>query len=95
LICFTQLAPFYHAQTHKEKKLKMFSIKELVESNCLKSVPSNYFCLKNPEDSILYYEADNIPTIDFSQLTSSNLNERSKGIQQLGNACRDWGFFKV
>ncbi|KAG4954812.1 hypothetical protein JHK87_040406 [Glycine soja] len=73
----------------------MFSIKELVESNCLKSVPSNYFCLKNPEDSILYYEADNIPTIDFSQLTSSNLNERSKGIQQLGNACRDWGFFKL
>ncbi|KAK7385347.1 hypothetical protein VNO78_31063 [Psophocarpus tetragonolobus] len=70
----------------------MSSVKELVESNSLKSVPSNYVCIKNPEDSI-FYETENIPTINFSQLTSSNPNERSKAIQQLGEACRDWGFF--
>ncbi|TKY56295.1 2-oxoglutarate/Fe(II)-dependent dioxygenase [Spatholobus suberectus] len=72
----------------------MFSVKELVESNSLRSVPFNYICLKNPEDSILY-ETENIPTIDFSQLTSSNPSERSKAIQQLGDACRDWGFFML
>lgn len=73
----------------------MSSVKELVESKCLSSVPSNYICLENPEDSILNYETDNIPTIDFSQLTSSNPSVRSKAIKQLGDACRDWGFFMV
>ncbi|TKY56296.1 Leucoanthocyanidin dioxygenase [Spatholobus suberectus] len=72
----------------------MFSVKELVESNCLRSVPSDYICLKNPEESILY-ETENISTIDFSELTSSNPDERSKAIQQLGDACRDWGFFML
>jgi len=43
----------------------------------------------------MLHETENIPTIDFSQLTSSNPNERSKAIQQLGDACRDWGFFMV
>lgn len=73
----------------------MSSVKELVESKCLSSVPSNYICLENPEDSILNYETDNIPTIDFSQLTSSNPSVRSKAIKQLGDACRDWGFFML
>ncbi|ESW13222.1 hypothetical protein PHAVU_008G178100 [Phaseolus vulgaris] len=72
----------------------MVSVKELVESNCMRLVPSNYISLKSPEDSMLY-ETENIPTIDFSQLTSSNPIERSKAIQQLGDACRDWGFFML
>ncbi|KAK7321241.1 hypothetical protein VNO77_31685 [Canavalia gladiata] len=72
----------------------MFSLKDLVESNCLKSVPSNYIFLKNPEDSLLH-ETENIPIIDYSQLTSSNPNQRSKAIQQLGDACRQWGFFML
>lgn len=73
----------------------MFSVKELVESSTMKSVPSNYICHKTPEDFMLNYETENIPTIDFLQLTSSNPNERSNAIQQLGDACRDWGFFMV
>ncbi|KAL2317665.1 hypothetical protein Fmac_031541 [Flemingia macrophylla] len=73
----------------------MVSVKELVELKCLRSIPLNYVCLKNSEDSILYSENENIPTIDFSQLTSSNLNERFNAIQQLGDACRDWGFFML
>lgn len=72
----------------------MLSVKELVESSSVRSVPSNYINLKSPEDSMVY-ETENIPTIDFSQLTSSNPLERSKAIQQLGDACRDWGFFMV
>ncbi|KAK7275808.1 hypothetical protein RIF29_16932 [Crotalaria pallida] len=74
----------------------MFTVKGLVESNCLRSIPSKYMCLKKPEDSILQETDENIiPTIDFSQLTSANPNERSKAIQQLGDACRDWGFFML
>ncbi|XP_061362139.1 2-oxoglutarate-dependent dioxygenase 19-like [Gastrolobium bilobum] len=72
----------------------MLSVKGLVDSNCPSSIPSNYLCLKNPDDSILY-ETENIPIIDFSQLNSSNPNERSKEIQKLGDACRDWGFFML
>ncbi|XP_027939109.1 protein DMR6-LIKE OXYGENASE 1-like [Vigna unguiculata] len=73
----------------------MFSVKELVESSSMKSVPSNYVCHKTPEDNLLNYETESIPTIDFLQLTSSNPIERSKAIQQLGDACRDWGFFML
>ncbi|KAL2317666.1 hypothetical protein Fmac_031542 [Flemingia macrophylla] len=71
----------------------MFSVKELVESNCLRSVPLNYICLENSKDSTLYSENENVPIIDLSQLTSFNSDERSNTIQQLGDACRDWGFF--
>lgn len=73
----------------------MFSVKGLVESNCLRSIPSNYICGHKDEDHTILYETENIPTIDFSQLTSPNPYERSKAIQKLGDACRDWGFFVV
>ncbi|KAJ1396087.1 Oxoglutarate/iron-dependent dioxygenase [Sesbania bispinosa] len=72
----------------------MFTVKGLVESSCLRSIPSNYISHKSPNDSLLH-ETHNIPTIDFSQLTSSNPSERSKATQQLGDACRDWGFFML
>ncbi|KAK7321235.1 hypothetical protein VNO77_31672 [Canavalia gladiata] len=81
-------------QNHLRGLKKMFSLKDLVESNCMRSVPSNYIFLKNPEDALLL-ETENIPIIDYSQLTSSNPNERFKAIQQLGDACRDWGFFML
>lgn len=74
----------------------MFSVKRLVESNNLSSIPSNYICQTNIQDySIVLNETEIIPTIDFSQLISSNPMERSMAIQKLGNACRDWGFFMV
>ncbi|CAL5189452.1 unnamed protein product [Lathyrus oleraceus] len=75
----------------------MLSLKCLVESNSLKSIPSKYICLnKNEEhDSILLNETENVPTIDFSQLISADLNVRSMAIQKLGDACRDWGFFML
>jgi hypothetical protein len=75
----------------------MFSVKRLVESNSLKTIPSNYICqYKNQDDDSMLNETENIPTIDFSKLiSSSNSNDRSKEIQKLGDACRDWGFFMV
>ncbi|WJX28445.1 hypothetical protein P8452_17163 [Trifolium repens] len=75
----------------------MFSVKRLVESNSLKTIPSNYICqYKNQDDDSMLNETENIPTIDFSKLiSSSNSNDRSKEIQKLGDACRDWGFFML
>ncbi|XP_004490402.1 2-oxoglutarate-dependent dioxygenase 19-like [Cicer arietinum] len=75
----------------------MFSLKRFVESNSLRSIPSNYICQKNEDDdSMLYlYDAQNIPIIDLSNLISSHLDDRFNEIQKLGDACRDWGFFML
>lgn len=73
----------------------MSTVKGLVESNCMRSIPSKYMFLKNPDEDSILHETGNIPTIDFSQLISANSSERSKAIQQLGEACRDWGFFML
>lgn len=72
----------------------MFSVKELVESGSLKSVPPNHVFAKSSSDYICS-EAETIPTIDFSLLTSGTPDQRSKAIQDIGNACREWGFFMV
>ncbi|MED6197774.1 hypothetical protein PIB30_059840 [Stylosanthes scabra] len=80
------------------------SVKKLAESSIssvVESIPSEYVYGKNNsnEDSIILgdEEAQNttIPTIDFSQLISSNPVDRSKAIQQLGYACSHWGFFML
>ncbi|KAJ7958959.1 putative 2-oxoglutarate and Fe(II)-dependent oxygenase superfamily protein [Quillaja saponaria] len=72
----------------------MFStVKGLVESNNFTSLPPIYVFPKKPEDSMLS-TAETVPIIDFSLLTSANdPDQRCKAIQDLGNACRDWGFF--
>ncbi|CAL0317848.1 unnamed protein product [Lupinus luteus] len=72
----------------------MFSVKGLVESNDLRSVPSKYIWPTNPEDHILH-KTENVPIIDFAQLISSNPSEQSMAVQKLGDACRDWGFFML
>lgn len=37
-----------------------------------------------------------VPTIDISALRASNdVSEKSKVIQQIGDACEQWGFFYV
>ncbi|KAI3803161.1 hypothetical protein L1987_31310 [Smallanthus sonchifolius] len=38
---------------------------------------------------------DSIPIIDYSLLTSSSANERSKAVQDIGKACEDWGCFML
>ncbi|OMO63555.1 Oxoglutarate/iron-dependent dioxygenase [Corchorus olitorius] len=46
-------------------------------------------------DEAISAEDGTLPTIDFSLLISTNPEERSKAIQDLGRACQDWGFFML
>ncbi|KAE8687720.1 putative 2-oxoglutarate and Fe(II)-dependent oxygenase superfamily protein [Hibiscus syriacus] len=74
---------------------KLTSVKALAESLHLSSIPSSYTFPKHANDEAYSGTTESIPIIDFSLLTSSNPVERSKMIQELGNACQDWGFFMV
>ncbi|KAK6277788.1 hypothetical protein POUND7_018111 [Theobroma cacao] len=73
----------------------MFSVKQLVESGCLTSVPPKYVFKNTESDDCMVTELEAIPAIDFSLLTSGNPDERSKVINELRNACQEWGFFMV
>lgn len=72
----------------------MSSVKELIETSCLTSIPSKYVLPPDPHD-IIVSEAEVIPTIDLSLFTSGTPDQRSNVIQELGHACREWGFFMV
>ncbi|GLT97972.1 hypothetical protein SLE2022_155110 [Rubroshorea leprosula] len=74
---------------------KMTSVKKLAESPGLTSIPPVYTFPSNPQDEASSESEETIPTIDFSLLTSSDPNQRSKMIQELGKACQEWGFFMV
>lgn len=76
---------------------KISSVKQLVESGCVKSVPLPYVFPRNHDynNAIVSDEEEEIPIIDFSLLASGNPDQRSKVIKDLGNACREWGFFMV
>ncbi|GAY41546.1 hypothetical protein CUMW_060320 [Citrus unshiu] len=73
----------------------MFCVKGLSESGRLTSVPSKYFFEKDLNDDCINSEAETIPIIDFSMLTSGSPEQRYKTIQAIGNACLKWGFFEV
>ncbi|KAK1288527.1 Thebaine 6-O-demethylase [Acorus calamus] len=68
------------------------TVKELVDSTTLSSVPSDYIVDGFDADSAVQ---DQIPTIDFSLLTSGDPLQRSDAVRELGRACEDWGFFMV
>ncbi|XP_057974539.1 2-oxoglutarate-dependent dioxygenase 19-like [Malania oleifera] len=71
-------------------------VKGLVESGCLTSIPSKYVFPRKSGDDSMFSEAEAIiPTIDLSLLTGGTPYQRSKVIQDLANACLDWGFFMV
>ncbi|XVE50666.1 hypothetical protein DITRI_Ditri01bG0181600 [Diplodiscus trichospermus] len=61
----------------------------------LSSIPTNYTFLADFNDEAPSDKHESIPTIDFSLLTSTVPDERSKALQDLGKACLEWGFFKV
>lgn len=79
---------------------KVGCVKHLAESNTGTSIPSNYiyssskYSSSEDEDTELVIKAE-IPTIDFSLLTSSSPDQRSRIVQELEKACQDWGFFMV
>ncbi|XP_028771658.1 protein DMR6-LIKE OXYGENASE 2 [Neltuma alba] len=71
---------------------KAVTVKSLSESG-LNSIPSS-FASKNLHDfSVLDSSEDAIPIIDFSLLCSGNPKQRCKAIQDLGQACEEWGCF--
>ncbi|EEF48570.1 2-oxoglutarate-dependent dioxygenase 19 [Ricinus communis] len=72
----------------------MFSVKGLLDSGCLDNVPSKY-AYKRKSDECISFDEETIPIIDFSLLTSGTPEEHSKVIQDIGNACQEWGFFMV
>ncbi|KAK4563907.1 hypothetical protein RGQ29_006119 [Quercus rubra] len=77
---------------------KIKYIKKVAESPGLTSVPASYAFTPSPSPSdqaVSEDPEDSIPVIDFSLLTSGTPDQRSQLIQQLGQACKDWGFFKV
>ena len=54
--------------------------------------------IQEPEHKprISYIEGEGIPVIDLSPLHSSNKVSNFEGpVKEIGNACKDWGFFQV
>lgn len=73
-------------------------VRKLSESpDYLNSIPLNYayYTDTTTGQTAASDPGDSIPTIDLSLLTSSNPDQRSKAIQDLGKACEEWGFFMV
>ncbi|OMO96488.1 putative 2-oxoglutarate/Fe(II)-dependent dioxygenase-like protein [Corchorus capsularis] len=80
----------------------MLFVKELVESaGRLTRVPSKYVFETTKSDDYVVVdpvsepEAIKIPIIDYSLLTSGNPDQRSQVINELRNACLEWGFFMM
>ncbi|XP_024020875.1 protein DMR6-LIKE OXYGENASE 2 isoform X1 [Morus notabilis] len=76
----------------------MISIKSLAESPELTSIPASYTFTSNPNEYPALLPADpevNVPIIDLALLTFGTSDQRSKVINELGNACENWGFFIV
>lgn len=73
----------------------MLSVKAQVESGFLTFVPEKYHAFDKSSSDYISSEVEMIPTIDVSLLTSGTPDQRSQVIQDIGNACRDWGFFMV
>ncbi|KAL3538685.1 hypothetical protein ACH5RR_002051 [Cinchona calisaya] len=73
----------------------MPSVKTLVQSRDLKSLPSDYAHFSNSDKSTVAGPEDSLPVIDFSLLSSTNPDERAKVIEDLRKACEEWGFFML
>ncbi|KAL5705444.1 hypothetical protein ACHQM5_023745 [Ranunculus cassubicifolius] len=73
----------------------MRCVKDLAESNTLTSIPANYTYYNDADDDTIEAVEEQIPTIDFSLLTSASPDQRSKTVQELAKACQEWGFFMV
>ncbi|KAI4338196.1 hypothetical protein L6164_016540 [Bauhinia variegata] len=72
----------------------ILSIKDFAESARLTTIPSSYNFIVDPKDREVADELKaQIPVIDFSLLTSDDPELHAKGVQDLGKACEEWGFF--
>ena len=74
------------------------SVKALAESNVVPQIPSFYHTLIDSVDgreNVGHELAPLIPIIDFSLLTSTDPQIHTAAVSQIGQACKDWGFFIV
>jgi len=73
----------------------MKGVKHLADSGALNSVPNKYVFPQHSRPSAAEIaEGESIPIIDVSGLDKTPA-ERHEAIKNLGQACRDWGFFQV
>ncbi|XP_002265816.1 2-oxoglutarate-dependent dioxygenase 19 isoform X1 [Vitis vinifera] len=70
-------------------------VKSLSESSALTSIPSTYTFTTDPNQLLAFEPQHSIPIIDFSLLTSGDPDQRSRAIQDLDQACLEWGFFML
>lgn len=69
------------------------SIKHFTRSQTLPSIPNHYKLPTQLDPNII--SSATIPTVDISVLTSGSTVQRSQAVRELGEACRNWGFFQV
>ncbi|XP_011071218.1 protein DMR6-LIKE OXYGENASE 1-like [Sesamum indicum] len=65
------------------------ALKDLANSANLKAVPSKFNFIN--ESTAL--PCDSLPVIDFSAITAEDPDRRSQAINDLSNACQEWGLF--
>uniref|UniRef100_A0A0C9RXZ9 TSA: Wollemia nobilis Ref_Wollemi_Transcript_4659_1638 transcribed RNA sequence n=1 Tax=Wollemia nobilis TaxID=56998 RepID=A0A0C9RXZ9_9CONI len=84
------------AMVEANKNVDCFkSVKALVESGATKTVPDKYVFPEDKRPSAAELsKGESIPTIDVSALDRTE-QERLQTIEVLGQACADWGFFRV
>ncbi|XP_057830675.2 flavanone 3-dioxygenase 2 [Cryptomeria japonica] len=73
----------------------MKGVKDLLDAGVINSVPDKYVFPENRRPSAAQVvQGESIPIIDISGLDGSQ-QERIQTIQALGQACSEWGFFRV
>ncbi|XP_028786768.1 1-aminocyclopropane-1-carboxylate oxidase homolog [Neltuma alba] len=73
------------------------TIQAFIESNGNVPIPTTYYSLTEPHrDDVAGDDlAASIPILDFSLLTSPDPQIHADAVRQLGDACREWGFFMI
>lgn len=70
------------------------NIKVFAESNGASPIPSIYHSVSDTDD-VADDLAASFPVIDFSLLASEDPQIHTKAVDELAQACADWGFFMV
>ncbi|XP_058781457.1 2-oxoglutarate-dependent dioxygenase 19-like [Vicia villosa] len=70
------------------------NIKVFAESNGASPIPSIYHSVTDTHD-VADHLAASFPVIDFSLLASDDPQIHTKAVDELANACADWGFFML
>ncbi|XP_054820098.1 2-oxoglutarate-dependent dioxygenase 19-like [Prosopis cineraria] len=72
------------------------SVKAFIESNNAISIPSTYYSITELREDVVEDDlAASIPVINFALLTSDDPHIHANTVQDLGNVCKEWGFFMI